>query len=138
MGKFATPSNPLARAAADLPGEIVRLSPSEYRFPDVTVSCDPSDRPVRERMEVQVPRVIVEVLSPSTEKEDRTTKFARYRACPSVQEYMLIGSTYKSIEVHRREGNFWKPFYYQEGDIVELTSLDVTFPFEEAYYRVRI
>src|ERR1051326_2792445 len=77
----------------------VRLSPSEYRFPDATVSCDVRDRPTRDRTEVVAPRVIVEVLSESTEKDDRTIKLASYRACPSVQEYVLIATDYQTVEV---------------------------------------
>lgn len=56
----------------------VRLSPSDYRFPDAAVSCD--ERYRGRATEVRSPQVIVEVLSDSTEKEDRTAKFALARA----------------------------------------------------------
>src|SRR5260221_719522 len=71
----------------------VRLSPSEYRLPDATVTCAPRDR--GRGREIQSPGVVVEVLSDSTEKEDRGAKFALYLACPSVREYMLIASDYQ-------------------------------------------
>lgn len=64
----------------------VRLSPTEYRFPGATVSCDERDRPTRALREVHSPRVIVEVLSDSTEPEDRIGNYALYTACPCVQE----------------------------------------------------
>jgi hypothetical protein len=57
---------------------------------------------------------------------------------PSVQGYMLIGSEYKEIVVHRREGRFWKEQHYYEGDTIELKSLDISFPFDEIYHRIRL
>jgi hypothetical protein len=53
----------------------------------------------------------------------------------SVQEYVLVGSTYKTIEVYRRE-NGWRPYHYREGDLVELKSLGVSFPFDALYRRI--
>jgi Uma2 family endonuclease len=78
------------------------------------------------------------VLSPTTEKCDRGAKFKTYKTLPSVQEYMLIGSEYKAIEVHRREGHFWKEQHYYEGDLIELKSLGISFPFDEVYRRIRL
>src|SRR5438309_1034929 len=79
------------------------------------------------------PTVVIEVLSPSTEKRDRGAKFKIYKALPAVQEYVLIGSEYQTIEIHRREGSFWRQYHYRTGDLVELTSIGVRFPFDEVY-----
>ena len=84
------------------------------------------------------PSVVIEVLSPTTEKRDRGAKFTTYKSLPSVQEYVLIGSEYRAIEVHRREGRFWKEQHYYEGDLVELKSLGISFPFDEVYHRIRL
>jgi Uma2 family endonuclease len=109
----------------------VRLAPSEYRFPDVTVTCDERDRGrVRE---IQSPRVVIEVLSDSTQQEDRTTKFALYRACPSVQEYMLIITAYRAVEVYRRAEPRWTFEGYGPGDTVVLESIDVRLPVDQLY-----
>lgn len=101
----------------------VRLSPSEYRLPDATVTCDERDR--GHGREVRPPRVIVEVLSDSTEAEDRTTKFALYRACPSVEEYVLIATRYQAVEVFRRASGDWPVHVYLPGEEVELRSIGV-------------
>jgi Uma2 family endonuclease len=111
----------------------VRLSSSEYRFPDVTVSCDARDRPSRDRTEVEVPRVIVEVLSDSTEKDDRTTKFAVYRACPSVQEYVLVATEYQTVEVYCRGEPRWTYQSYGPGESIELESLEVRLLVDQLY-----
>jgi Uma2 family endonuclease len=47
-----------------------RLSPCRYTFPDASVTCDPRDR--GRVMEVQSPRLTVEVLSDTTEAYDRS------------------------------------------------------------------
>ena len=48
----------------------------------------------------------------------------------------ITGSEYKAIEVHRREGNFWRQYHYREGDLVVLKSIGVRFPFDAVYRRI--
>lgn len=67
----------------------VRLSPRHYTLPDATVTCDEHDR--GRVLEIQSPRVIVEVLSDSTELRDRGEKFQRSIRHPAVQESALLG-----------------------------------------------
>lgn len=112
---------------------MVKVDERRYFYPDVTVACGEQD----EQM-LKNPVVVIEVLSPSTEKRDRGAKFKAYKRLPSLQEYVLIGSEYKAIEVYRREGGFWKQYDYQEGDTIELISIGVRFSFERVYRGVRI
>ena len=79
--------------------------------------------------------MIIEILSPAAEKRDRGAKFAVYKTLPSLMEYVLIGSEVVEIIVYRRESN-WRPYHYQSGDLVELTSIGVRFPFEAVYRRI--
>lgn len=113
----------------------VRVSPDKrYTYPDITVSCDEHDRPRQDETEVQSPRVIVEVLSDSTEAYDRGHKFAMYRACPSVQEYVLVATKYQAVEVYRRTAKGWTNIeFYGPGNEIELTSLDIHFPMDALY-----
>ena len=101
-----------------------------YLFPDLTVACGEETT-----SQVMVPTVILEVLSPATEKRDRSAKLAAYKTLPSLAEYVLIGSEIKEIIVYRRESN-WRPYHYQSGDMVELTSIGVSFPFDAVYRRI--
>ena len=111
-----------------------RVSSKRYTYPDITVSCDEQDRPRRDETEVHSPRVIVEVLSDSTEAKDRGWKFALYRACPTVQEYVLVATKYQAVEVYRRTSKGWTNIeFYEQGDEIELTSLDIHFPMEALY-----
>lgn len=111
----------------------VRLSETRYTYPDASVSCDPQDMPTTEQMRVQTPRVIVEVLSDSTEGKDRLKKAHLYHACPSIQEYMLIATRYQAVEVQRRTGNEWTVRVFGPGDAIELTSIGVNFPLSALY-----
>ena len=109
----------------------VRLSPSEYRFADAVVTCDERDRGAVK--EIRAPRVAVEVHSDSTELADRTEKFALYRACPTVEEYVLIATKYQAIEVYRRAPGDWTAHVYQPGELVELRSLAVQLAVSDLY-----
>ena len=106
----------------------MKLAERQYFYPDITVACGQETGSM-----LQNPTVVIEVLSPTTEKRDRGAKFQTYKALPTVQEYVLIGSEYQTIEVHRREGTFWRQYHYRTGDLVELTSIGVRFPFDEVY-----
>jgi Uma2 family endonuclease len=111
----------------------MQLAERQYLYPDLVVACGEQSGTM-----LVNPSVIIEVLSPTTEKRDRGAKFKTYKTLPSVQEYMLIGSEYRAIEVHRREGHFWKEQHYYEGDLIELKSLGISFPFDEVYRRIRL
>jgi Uma2 family endonuclease len=109
----------------------MKLAARQYYYPDLTVACGEEPGTT-----LTNPVVIIEVLSPATEKRDHGAKAKAYKALPSVQEYMLIGSEYRAVEVHRREGNFWRQYHYREGDLVELKSIGVNFPFDALYRRI--
>jgi Uma2 family endonuclease len=77
---------------------------------------------------------VAEVLSPTTEARDRGQKSLQYRACPSIQEYLLISSEFPLVEVFRREKQgFWSLYSLELDDTIELTSLDLRFPVAELY-----
>ena len=110
----------------------IRLSATRYVHPDIAVSCDERDRVDPEA--IRYPGIVIEVLSPSTEARDRGQKFAEYRACPSIQEYVLINFAYQEVEVCRRERNhLWSFQTYVPGSEVELTSLSIRFPVTDVY-----
>jgi Uma2 family endonuclease len=107
-----------------------------YVHPDVTVSCDERDRQTEEDM-LEYPCLVIEVLSPSTERLDRYKKSNHYRAMPAIQEYVLVDSQEQAVEVYRRVQNgFWWFSYFGPGDRVELASLGLTIPVEVIYEHV--
>lgn len=56
------------------------------------------------------PSIIVEVLSPATERYDRDGKFAAYRMLPSFEEYVLVAQDEARIEVFRRRADPESPW----------------------------
>jgi len=111
-----------------------RLSPTRYTYPDASVTCDERDQSAPDKTEVQAPRLIIEVLSDSTEAYDRGRKFGLYRACPTVQEYVLIATKYQAVEIYRRTSQGWTNYQaYGPNDEIEIWSLDVRIPVTALY-----
>ena len=81
----------------------------KYVFPDVAIVCREPVLTERYGLDVlENPEIIIEILSDSTELFDRTEKFDCYKHIASVQEYVLVASKKKKIEVFRRtESNEW-------------------------------
>src|SRR5437667_2792704 len=109
----------------------LKLSEKRYVFPDITISCDERDRNQKET--IRYPCVVVEVLSPTTEATDRGRKATYYRACPTIQEYVMVDSEEVFVEVHRREEGKWTINNFDPGDTIILESLGIQFPIEDAY-----
>lgn len=109
----------------------VRLSPTRYVYPDVTVTCQ--DRLKRGALEIQSPLVVFEVLSPGTESYDRLRKIKYYRECATIEEYVLVDAEEQHVEVYRRAGAFWEPREYAGDDQVALKSLGISLPVTELY-----
>ncbi|HXX79135.1 MAG TPA: Uma2 family endonuclease [Ktedonobacteraceae bacterium] len=112
----------------------VQVAIDRYYYPDVTVSCDEDE----EDNALHSPRVIFEVLSPSTEAIDRTEKLEANRELPSVEDYVLVSSERQAVEVHHRDRKqkYWITRIYSSGDTVRIASLDVEFPMDEVYERI--
>jgi Uma2 family endonuclease len=75
-----------------------RIFKGLYTYPDVIVMCGKPQFDDDEFDTLLNPRVIIEVLSPSTEQYDRTTKFDHYRSIESLQEYVLVSQDKARIE----------------------------------------
>jgi len=109
----------------------VYISETRYFHPDVTVTCDPRDRGTVQA--IQSPRLIVEVLSPTTELIDRTRKLKYYRAHPTIEEYVLIDSQALKIEIYHKENNKWLYDAYENNDEIPLHSVGASFSLADAY-----
>jgi Uma2 family endonuclease len=74
-----------------------------YTYPDVMVVTDTVEYH-RDRTDIICnPKVIIEVLSKSTEDYDRSGKFASYRTIPSFEEYVLINQNRVQIEHYTKQ-----------------------------------
>ena len=75
---------------------------NSFYYPDVVVTCDDRDRPNNEQY-INHPSLIIEVLSPSTARFDRTEKFADYRTIPSLTEYVLVSTDRQNLDIFQRD-----------------------------------
>jgi len=105
---------------------------SRYFYPNLVVSCNPED--LQSRQFINYPKVIIEVLSPSTAGYNRGNKFKYYRQIPSLEEYVLVDTEEIAIEVYGRgEGKMWRYYAYVTGDAIALTSIEFECPIELLY-----
>jgi Uma2 family endonuclease len=77
-------------------------------YPDLVVACNREEWGTNY---VCNPKLVVEILSPSTEHIDRREKAMTYRRVDSIEEYVLLEQDEHRIVVHRRAEN-WKPHMY--------------------------
>jgi len=84
---------------------VVRLDRADsYFIPDIAVTCQPNE-PGRQAM--VAPILIVEILSPSTERGDRRLKLPTYQMIETVREILLIDADNRHAELYRRENKHW-------------------------------
>ena len=105
-----------------------------FYYPDAFVTCAPRDS--EDRYIKRYPKLIAEVLSPSTEKFDRNDKFADYQQLESLEEYVLIAQDEMLVECRRRlkdETGRWETEVYQKGNLVILKSIELEVAIEELY-----
>ena len=86
------------------PGVVRADRADSYCVPDIAVTCEPNE-PGRQAM--VDPILIVEILSPSTERTDRRLKLPAYLTIESVREIMLIDADSHHAELYRRENDYW-------------------------------
>ena len=106
-----------------------------FYYPDAFVTCDPRDK--NDRYVKRYPKLIAEVLSPTTEKFDRNEKFEDYRQLESLEEYVLIAQDRMWVECRRRvkdgSGERWETVVYGAGERVMLQSIELEVAIEELY-----
>lgn len=114
----------------------VKLSESRYVHPDVTISYDERDSQAVNH--IQYPRTVIEVLSPSTEAKDKGEKLFAYLECPSLEEYILVDSKKKFVEVYHKDKNRWTSAISQSDDVILLQSIDLEISIEDIYAKTSI
>ncbi|HVW68546.1 MAG TPA: Uma2 family endonuclease [Steroidobacteraceae bacterium] len=99
-------------------------------YPDVVVDCRSDTRGTHY---LRDPKLIVEVLSPSTQLIDRREKLQNYRLIDSVEEYVLVAQEEHRVTVYPRAER-WKPRVYCESNAaVHLRSIGLTLSLNEVY-----
>jgi len=94
-----------------------------FYYPDLIVACDPRDT---DRYFKTSPKVLIEVLSPDTERIDRREKFSSYTQIESLEEYILVAQDKTEVTVFRRGKNWQPEVANQPQQPLRIESLDFT------------
>ncbi len=118
--------------SAELKLRVKTNETERYYYPDVFVSCGLIDRDPYFRGSASI---VVEVLSPSTERIDRTEKFEAYKQIPELMEYVLLSQDAMELELFRRRTGWRREFYHRD-NTVTLESINLTLNVSAFYLRV--
>lgn len=116
--------NVLSGSPCQVFSEGMKVQPADdtILYPDVFVTCDAAD--LRTDMIFRAPKLVIEVLSPSTQAYDRSLKFALYRQMASLQEYALVDPDTRRIEVFRIGADgLWVLHDMSNGAVLALASV---------------
>jgi len=142
--------NVIAELRNQLRGRSCKIYPSDmrvkveatglYTYPDISVVCGDAQFADTELDTLINPLVIIEVLSPSTERYDRGRKFQQYRVLPSLREYVLVAQDHPRIEhYHLQETGTWQLSDAQGMEAnLELPSIGCTLALAEVYEQVAL
>lgn len=111
---------------------------SLFTYPDVLIVCgQPLFRDTAQDTLIN-PTVIVEVLSPSTERYDRGMKFQHYRLIETLHDYLLIAQDQQRIEHFAREatGQWLLRESTSPDQLVELASVACTLSLADVFEKV--
>lgn len=130
-------TSPCRVFVSDMKVQVAEEGP--FFYPDLVVTCD--ERDSNASYTLQYPKLIIEVLSPSTEAFDRGGKFARYRHLSSLEEYVLIDSQGVGVECFRpgAEPRYtWILELYEPEGRLNLESIGLQLPVSLLYEKVRL
>lgn len=100
------------------------------------VTCEQSDQ--GDAFFLESPRLVVEVLSKSTQARDRTYKLLLYQAKKTINDIVLISQRIQHIEVITRLDTRWDYHEYGAGETCLLQHLNITIPVADIYRRLAI
>jgi Uma2 family endonuclease len=111
-------------------GDAKVIANASIRYPDLSVTCSPvrgSDDIVLE------PIFVVEVISPSTEREDRGRKKFDYFATPSIRQYAIVEQDARRIDLYTRAGDHWTDEVVEGDAALNLSSIGVEVSLDMIY-----
>ena len=133
------PGNQLEGTGCSALGPDLRVhveSSGLYTYPDLTIVYGPLT--LDKKNGATNPRVLIEVLSPSTSRYDRVGMFEHYRQIASLEEYVLVKQASFAIDRHRRlpDGRWELTQFLGEDAVLELASVHISVPLRQIYSNV--
>jgi Uma2 family endonuclease len=109
-----------------------------YTYPDLSIVCDERQMEDGRNDTLLNPKVLIEVLSPSTESHDRGWKFRNYQLIPSFEEFVLVSQDEPRVERFLRQGDVGWLMTHVSGldQTVRIESIGCELPLAEIYKEV--
>jgi Uma2 family endonuclease len=104
-----------------------------FYYPDIMVACDKRDT---DPLFMRWPKVIIEVISQSTERVDRNEKLERYLTIPTLEEYVLVEQKRHTVTIYRRSQGWRQEVLTTLDAVVNLESIGLTLPVAQLYENV--
>ena len=114
---------------SDMKVGIQHKDDTRFYYPDLQGSCEEENDTYYNTS----PCLIVEVLSESTARKDRTEKLLAYQGISSLQEYVLCSQDTAHVEVYRRSKG-WQRERFNDGQEFILESIDLEISVDDLYY----
>lgn len=100
------------------------------RYPDISVTC----RPVDDKDDrISEPILVIEVISPSTEREDRGRKKFDCFATPSIRQYAIVEQDTRRVDLYTRAGEVWTDEVVEGDAVLNLSSIGVEVSLDVIY-----
>jgi Uma2 family endonuclease len=111
-------------------GDTKIIANNSIRYPDLSVTCTP----VRgDEDTVLEPVLVVEVVSPSTEREDRGRKKFDYFSTVSIQQYAIIEQDARRVDLYTRSGDRWTDEIIEGDAVLKLSSIGADISLDTVY-----
>jgi Uma2 family endonuclease len=104
-----------------------------FYYPDVMVACR---RARISEYYLEQPKLVIEVLSPSTEQIDRREKALNYRQIATLEEYVLIAQDRPHVEFQRRAEDWRLNVATSLDQAAEFRSIGLSLPLQQIYEEV--
>src|SRR2546429_9924808 len=123
--------------------ESTLLVENDCHLPDIMVTCNEQDV-TENKTHIEHPKLVIEILSPTTEKYDRMDKVWIYTQCPYIQEYILVNWDVMIIQKLTRKGTEgldyfqWIDRFHHQGENVELETIGLSILVDDIYEKVAL
>ena len=109
---------------------------NSYYYPDVVVGCEESDN--ADDYYLEKPCLIIEVLSPSTEKKDATEKLLAYQDIKSLQAYLMVDQQqcHISLIYRQKNGHWWVKTFTELDDMISLPCPEMEIKVTDIYENI--